>query len=90
MKWTAVDSEALASYVKNAPLSAGYLSPSVQKELIDCFATLLRSDIIAEAMKSDIFSMMAASMQSVARRVLMYCTMTKMQLLMSRFSSLAL
>ena len=52
VKWTAVDREALASHMKTAPLIARYLSPQIQNELIDLFANVLRSDIIAEAMKS--------------------------------------
>ena len=44
---------------QNGPRNAHYLSPQIQNELLDCFADVLRSDIIAQAMESDFFSIMA-------------------------------
>ena len=59
VKWKGEDNEALGSHLKNAPCNARYLSPKTQNELIDSFASILRSNIVAEAMKSQFFSIMA-------------------------------
>ena len=59
MKWKAMDNTALASHLQHCPRNAQYLSPQIQNELLDCFADVLRSDIIAQAMESEFFSIMA-------------------------------
>lgn len=59
VKWKAMDNIALASHMQHCPRNAQYLSPKIQNEFLDCFANVLRSDIITQAMKSDFFSIMA-------------------------------
>lgn len=59
LKWKAQHDGVLAQHLKSAPKNAKYISPQIQNELIEAFATTLRGDIIAEAMKGDFYSIMA-------------------------------
>lgn len=59
IKWKANDNTTLALHMEQCPRNAQYLSAQTQNELLDCFADVLRGDIIAQAMESDYFSIMA-------------------------------
>ena len=67
VKWKAENNVALTLHLNNAPCNVMYLSSTIQNELIDCFASILRVDIVAEAMKSEYLSIMADETCDICR-----------------------
>ena len=55
LKWKSQDNVELASFLKNAPRNATYLSPHIRNQLIDCFTHVIREKIVREANKTDFF-----------------------------------
>ena len=58
VKWKAQDNPEFASFLKDAPRNATYLSPEIQNQLIESVAHVIRREIVNEAMKADFFSIM--------------------------------
>lgn len=53
LKWKSQDNKELASFLKNAPRNATYLSPQIQNQLIDCLAHVIREKIVQNANRAN-------------------------------------
>lgn len=66
IKWLAKYDESLSEHLSTAAKNASYLSPQIQKEMINCLGESIRNALVTDIRKSNFISVMADESSDVS------------------------